>query len=162
MHKIVTVEVGSPVFAELFRDLLADPDFADRMWRDSETSVADLLGLKTAHPFGPKFLTVAVVDGQPAVWAGHQLVVEDGVLVVKCTDSYDREPYRHLRLYPEAYAARQLLVEELCRERGVDAVTYVYIDPLWLHLGWTLVVSDVSRVEGLDEHRWYLMRWINR
>lgn len=161
-HEIVTVEVGSANFDGLFRDLLTDHDFADQMYRDSETTVADLLGIKTEYPCGPKLLTVAVVDGQPATWAGHQLVVEDGETVVKATDSYDRQPFRHLRLYPGVYAARQLLVEALCEERGVDAVTYVYIDPLWLHIGWTLRGFGTSRVPGLDPHDWYLLRWINR
>lgn len=159
MHAIVTIEVGSPEFADLFGELLTDRDFADQMWRDSETTVADLLGVKTAHPVGPKLLTVAVVDGQPAAWAAHQVVEVEGVTVVKATDSYDRPPFWHLELYPAVYAARQVLIEALCRELGVDAVTYVYVDPLWLHVGWTLVESKVSRVEGLEAHRWYLLRW---
>lgn len=158
-HEIVTIAVDSPEFGQLFGDLLADRDFADQMWRDSETTVADLLGVKTANPAGPKLLTVAVVDGAPAAWAGHQVVVEDGETVVKATDSYDRPPFWHLDLYPAVYAARQVLIEALCCELGVDAVTYVYVDPLWLHVGWRIVESGVSRVEGLDAHRWYLLRW---
>lgn len=159
MADIITVRVGGPEFAALFGDLLTDRDFADQLWRDSETTIADLLGVKTRHPQGPKLLTVAVVDGQPAAWAGHQLVIEDGETVVKATDSYDRRGYRHLRLYPAVYAARQVLVEAMCAELGVDAITYVYIDPLWLHVGWRIEASGVSEVEGLDPHRWYRLRW---
>lgn len=146
-YKIITVEIGHPRYEDLLGPVRAEAALLRQMWLDAESALDEAPG---------KQWVVAVVDGRAGAWAAAY--VKDGTL--HCVNSY--EVVRGRGLYAAAYRHRHDTI--VAPWTGL-AVTYVYDQPLPLHLadGWRLVQSGVSTVDepdgdGKTEHRWHELR----
>lgn len=147
--ELVTIWIGHPRYEELLAPVRVDAALLRRMLLDAESQLDEQLG---------KLWCVAVVDGQAGAWAA---AVEDcGML--RCCNSYEVPAYRGLGLYAAAYRHRH---DTIVAPSTLSAVTYVYDQPLPLHLadGWAVTASGTSAVaepdgDGKIEHRWHEMR----
>jgi len=146
--KVLTM--GDPDYETVFGPLREDQDLAHWMMQDAESTLDEKPG---------KIWWVLVADnGVTAMaWCAATVTTDhDGSELIRCTNSYHRREYRDTELYPLVYSARHAWLVE----QGIDAETYVYDQPLPLHLadGWEIETDGVSH-EVDEPHRWYGLRW---
>jgi hypothetical protein len=141
---VVTLTHGTRRYSALLDQIREDADLVVAMWRDGEH-----LPLELDVP-GTQW-SIALVDGVPAAWCAA--TVTDGVLT--CHSNYERPGHRGHGLYRLAYRERHRTV---IAPAGLDAVTYLFADPIELHQadGWTLTGREGSGV--LPDHHWYELR----
>lgn len=147
--EVVTVEIGHLRYEQLFGPLRDDPGVLATMWQEAESRLNEVPG---------KRWTVAVAerDGRPAAaaaWAAALVV--DGEL--RCCNNYERPGFRGRGLYEAAYRVRHDTIVARC---GLPAVTYVFEQPLALHLadGWRVTDEGVSSEPEVPAHRWVELR----
>lgn len=141
---------GSDVYAWFTAELSAEP-LRTQWWTDAESSVDD--------PADASYL-VAVVDRQPAAWAGY--VVDFAAGELRCCNNYIRRGHTP-DLYEAVFRARH---DQVVVPAGMPAVTYLFPEPIPLHLayGWRVDVgpgaAGMSRpFPGGPLHRWQRMTW---
>lgn len=144
--EMVTCRTGDAAWTELLGPVLADPALLARMWADAEATPDELAAPGTTWVIA----TVHAGDHRvAAAWAG---AIEEGE-TLKPVCSYEVPAWRGHGLYARAYAERHRTIVE---PWPGPAVTYVFADPLALHLadGWT------ATGEGDSEHghHWYELR----
>ncbi len=156
---VLRVRPGERLHDELLATLSAEP-LATQWWRDAESRAT------------PAASYMVVYMGEvPAAWAGWFVEDHDGRRVLRCCDNYVRRGYRRRspELYTLAYRRRH---RDVVRRLGLPAVTYLYPEPIGLHLrnGWVYDTSPGSagvstpypdQPAGPDnpEHRWRRLRW---
>lgn len=141
---IVTLTHGQPRYAELLARIEADDQLVGRMWQDAESRPSELDRPGTLW-------TVATVSGQPAAWCAAR--VEDGIL--RCHSNYEAPAYRRRGFYAAAY--RQRHRDVVRRHRG-QAVTYLFAEPVGLHLGDGWQRTGTEGAGELPGHWWYELR----
>lgn len=149
IYELVTVWVGHPRYEELVGPLRADADLLATMWQEAESRLDEAPGKRWC-------LAVVEHDGQlvAGAWAAA-IVLPDGTL--KCTNSYERPNFRGHGLYMAAYRHRH---STIVRRHGGPAITYVYAQPLGLHLadGWNITDEGDSDEPDAPSHHWYELR----
>lgn len=150
LTRVVCVTPGNPGYEPVIGRLRRNRRLMARMWRDAESRLDEQPG---------KLWWVAVPRWGPRIaMAWCAAVLEDdptGAGVVwRCCNSYDRPPWRWLRLYPTVYRARHGEVADL------PAYTFVYVQPLPLHLadGWRIVGEGDSNEPDAPPHHWFKLR----
>lgn len=141
--EIMKVQVGDPQYEQVIGGLRADADLLAYMWQAAESRLDE-------HP--TKVWIVAVdPNGRALAWCAYQ-PVGDGV--VTCVNSFERPEVWGRGLYATVYAARHQLI------RWFDAVTYVYDQPLPLHLadGWVPFEEGWSSEPDAPSHHWTGLR----
>lgn len=146
-YEIVTTRQGDTRYDALIGAVRADRALMATVWSDSESRMPESSG---------KVWYVAVVGGVPAAWCAAETV--DGVL--RCTDSYERHGYRGHGLYAAVYAYRHLDAVLVAEREGMPAVTYVFAEPLALHLadGWVVTAEGDSAELDAPAHHWFELR----
>ena len=143
-YQILTIHAGLPRFDELVNGIMANDDLVEQMWADAEHVPDDFTGAT---------LSMVLVDGVPAAWAGSTEEEEiSGAPMLRCCLNYERRgPGRDLGLYAEAYAHRHRTVVE---PSGVPAVTYLFAEPIAPHEadGWRRTGHTGMSDQG---HRWW-------
>ncbi len=148
---VVRVVPGDPHHGSLLGHLAAEP-LATQWWCDAESRVRD-------EP--DRSYMVVYVGGVAAAWAGW--IVQGSTLL--CCHNYVRRSYRGRtpELYGLAYRARQHHVVD---RLGLDAVTYLFPEPIGMHVadGWVPDVGpDASGTSvpypGGPVHRWQRLTW---
>lgn len=143
-YEIIEIREGHPRYEEILRPVTSDADLLAQIWADAESAMEE-------HPQKTWWFAVAT-DGEALAWCAVQPVAEDGRVVMKCTDSYERRGRgRDNALYREVFAARNVALGHMA------CVTYVFDQPVRLHLehGW-----ELTGVDGVsdDGHHWQEMR----
>lgn len=143
LHRVVCVWAGHPDYERVIGPLRRRRRLLARMWRDAESRLDEEPG---------KRWWVAVPRWRwlpPVAMAWCAAVLEQRRW--RCVNSYDRPGFRWLRLYPAVYRVRHEHI------RYLPAVTYVYAQPLPLHLadGWQIVEQGDSSEIDAPSHHWY-------
>ncbi len=147
---------GDGWYEDLFGPVRNDDALLEQMWRDAESELDEEDG---------KVWAVATVfhEGRwvAGAWAAAVEREEDGEPYLLCCNSYEVPQWRGKGLYARAFEHRQRYVVQA---RGIPARTWVFDQPRPLHeaLGWKVVDTGVSWLEGLDAHPWFEMRWTPR
>lgn len=153
MVELLTVCAGDPAYAELLDPVRADRALMARIWADSESTMPE--------ESGKVWCVAAVWAGghrHAGAWCAAYETVDDGEPTLKCCDSY--ELLRGRGLYAAVYAHRHREVVLPAATRGLPALTYVFAQPLPLHLadGWHVTDEGDSAEPGIEPHRWYELR----
>lgn len=116
---------------------------------------------ESEHVDGVSYV-VALVGGEPAAWAGWR-IERDGTL--RCWNNYVRHGYRDLDpdAYASVYAARH---RDVVLRLGVPAETYLYPEPIPLHLADGWVIDPSPEASGTSHpypdgpvHHWRRLTW---
>jgi hypothetical protein len=142
---IVVARHGNPRYEAVVAELTAEP-LASQWWQDAESY----------HEDGISYMVAMAADesGQlaPAAWAGWRVV--DGIL--KCCNNYERQGIgRRDELYRLAYRARHRQI--VAPWRG-PAVTYLFPEPIGLHLADGWYRTGVTGPGELAGHVWWELR----
>lgn len=142
--QVVTLTHEQPEYGQLLDLIRADPPLVARMWADAESQPAELDQPGT-------WWTVALVDDAPAAWCAARPAGD----VLYCHSNYEHPRHRGRGLYAAAYRERH---RHVIQPAGLDAVTYLFEQPIPLHEadGWqrTGPTGD-GKVSG---HRWWELR----
>jgi len=144
--EILTLTPGRPRWDQLVSGILADDGLVEQMWADAEHEPADYLGAT---------LSMVLVDGIPAAWAGSIVQEISGVLTLKCRLNYERRGAgRDLGLYALAYEHRHRTV---VAPSVLPQITYLFAAPIALHEadGWRRTGHAGMSDQG---HRWWELR----
>lgn len=138
---IVTLTHGHPRYTELLAHIRADPELVAAMWRDAESTPDEL-------DVPGNIWTVVCVDGTPAAWAAAR--IDGGRL--KCHSNYEHPAHRGRGLYAAAYRHRN---EHVVVPSPLDAFTYLYPQPIHLHLADGWLPTGRSGTGAYPDHTWH-------
>lgn len=120
--------------------------------RSDQALLADLLTAAGSRlpEHEHKVWVIAVRGGRALAWCAYEPSDEPGT-TLKLVDSYERPESWDDDWYADVYQVRHELT------RWYACVTYVYVDPLDLHLadGWQITAEGDSDEPGSEPHRWY-------
>jgi hypothetical protein len=141
-------------------DLLRAEPLRTQWWNDAKSEVEP----------GVSYLMVLAEDDRgdmvPAAWAGYRVDQADDGPVLWCCNNYVRHGFRDRapELYAQAYTARH---REVVTRLGIPAYTYLYAQPIALHLvdGWVYDRSPHGRgmsrppAPGVLSQPWWRLLW---
>lgn len=144
-HQAVTLVHGGSRYARLLHQIGQDSALVAAMWAHAESRPEELDMPGTSW-------TVVLADGVPAAWCAAR-VQADGTL--KCHSNYEVPAYRGRGLYEAAYRARHL---QVIQPSDLEAVTYLFPEPIDLHEedGWYR--TGAKGPGELDGHQWWELR----
>lgn len=144
-YEIMILQQGDPLYGPVLGGLRADTELLDLMWQAAESRLDE-------HP--DKVWIVAVGPGHRALaWCAYQ-PYNGGDIEIQCTNSFERPECWDDDLYGIVYQTRHELI------RDHSAITYVYNEPLDLHLwdGWTETAAEWSNEPDTPPHHWHELR----
>ena len=156
-YTVLSVAPSDPLHARLMETLSAEP-IATQWWEDAESR---------AEPAASYMVVYVTVDGAlvPAAWAGWIIETEGGRRILRCCNNYVRRGFRNRapELYALAYRARH---RQVVSRKGLPAVTYLFPEPIGLHLasGWRVDTGPGSAGTSRSApdgpvHHWQRLRW---
>lgn len=147
-HRIADVEIlilhcGDPRYEAVIGGLRRDVELLDLMWQAAESRLDE-------HP--DKVWIVAAEGGRALAWAAYRPGPDD--IEVQAVNSFERPEVWDTDWYGIVYAVRHELI------RHHSAITYVYDEPLDLHLwdGWVCTDDGWSSEPDAPAHHWHELR----
>ncbi len=150
---LVVVESGGQMYEDLLGPVRSDVALLQQMWLDAESELDEEPGKQWA-------IATVFHRGQwvAAAWAAAVEREHEGQTILHCCNNYEVPAFRGKGLYRQAMAHRQTAVVQ---RRGLPARTFIFDQPRALHqaLGWHVVDSGVSQLDGVPTHVWFEMWW---
>lgn len=145
MADILILRHGSPRYEPVIGRLRGDAPLLAYMWQAAESRLDE-------HPDKVWIVPVDPAD-RALAWCAYQ-PCDRADAVVQCVNSFERPESWDDDLYAVVYAARHELI------RYLDAVTYVFDEPLELHLwdGWVPFADGWSNEPDTPSHHWTGLR----
>lgn len=150
--RVVTLAYGEPEYGVRLGQVSGDAELVARMWADAESRPFEL-----AEP-GTRWSIALVDDGDgevPAAWCAVREITEDGQPVLKGLCNYEVPAYRGHGLYLAAYRERH---RRVVRPSVLPAVTYLFAQPIGLHLGDGWHHTGLTGPGELPDHQWWELR----
>ncbi len=150
---LVVLSSGEQMYEDLLGPVRSDVPLLRQMWLDAESELDEEPGKQWA---------VAAVWHQgswvAAAWAAAVEREHEGQTILHCCNNYEVPAFRGKGLYRQAILHRQTAV---VRRRNLPGRTFIFDQPRPLHeaLGWHVVDSGVSQVDGVPTHVWFEMWW---
>lgn len=151
-YRVTTLTYGEPEYAVRLAQIQSDSELVHRMWIDAESRPHELALAGTSWS-----ITLVRGGGQelPAAWCAAHQIDDDGAPVLRCHSNYEVPAYRGHGLYMAAYQERH---RRIIRTSALPAVTYLFAQPMGLHLADGWATTGLTGPGDLDGHQWWELR----